>query len=76
MATEVKKYHILFYGSPSGYQTNRAQIALYDSSNLTVLSSLRGIQPPLRHQVRICVNSDEFFKGMVYIAAYKKFWKA
>ncbi|MDL1982114.1 MAG: hypothetical protein LWX02_11710 [Deltaproteobacteria bacterium] len=36
MATEVKKYHILFYGSPSGYQTNRAQIALYDSSNKTV----------------------------------------
>ncbi len=32
MATEVKKYHILVYGSPAGYQTNRAQIALYDSN--------------------------------------------
>ena len=32
MAAEVAKYHILFYGSPSGYQTNRAQIALFDSS--------------------------------------------
>lgn len=27
---EVKKYHVLFYGGPDGYQTNRAQIALYD----------------------------------------------
>ena len=36
MAAEVTKYHILFYGSPSGYQTNRAQIALYDSSGNTV----------------------------------------
>jgi hypothetical protein len=30
MTTEVKNYHILFYGSPEGYQTNRAQIVLYD----------------------------------------------
>ena len=29
MATEVKDYHILFYGSPEGYQTNRAQISVY-----------------------------------------------
>ena len=36
MATEIKKYHILFYGSPAGYQTNRAQIALYDSNGKTV----------------------------------------
>ncbi len=36
MATEVKQYHILFYGSPQGYQTNRAQIALYDASGQTV----------------------------------------
>ena len=36
MSTEVKKYHILVYGSPSGYQTNRAQIALYGSSGKTV----------------------------------------
>ncbi len=35
MATEIKKYHILFYGSPAGYQTNRAQIALYGSNNKT-----------------------------------------
>ena len=35
MATEVKNYHILFYGSPAGYQTNRAQIALFDSANKT-----------------------------------------
>jgi hypothetical protein len=33
MATEVKSYHILFYGSPAGYQTNRAQITVYDGSN-------------------------------------------
>jgi len=36
MATEVKKYHILFYGSPTGYQTNRVQIALYDNKDKTV----------------------------------------
>jgi len=28
MAQEVKSYHILFYGGPEGYQTNRAQIQL------------------------------------------------
>ncbi|WP_456401447.1 hypothetical protein [Hydrogenimonas sp.] len=33
MATEVTKYHILFYGSPGGYQTNRAQISVYDKNN-------------------------------------------
>jgi hypothetical protein len=35
MATEIKKYHILFYGSPEGYQTNRAQIALYGPDGKT-----------------------------------------
>jgi hypothetical protein len=35
MATEIKKYHILFYGSPGGYQTNRAQIALYGPDGKT-----------------------------------------
>jgi hypothetical protein len=30
--SEVKSYHILVYGSPAGYQTNRAQIALFDST--------------------------------------------
>lgn len=32
----VKSYHVLFYGSPAGYQTNRAQISLYDGSGKTV----------------------------------------
>jgi hypothetical protein len=36
MATEVKKYHVLFYGSPAGYQTNRAQIQLSDDKGKTV----------------------------------------
>ena len=36
MATEIKSYHIIFYGSPEGYQTNRAQIALYDKDRKTV----------------------------------------
>ena len=35
MTTEIKSYHILFYGSPAGYQTNRAQIAVYDANNKT-----------------------------------------
>lgn len=29
MSTEIRNYHVLFYGSPTGYQTNRAQISLY-----------------------------------------------
>ena len=33
---EVKNYHILFYGGPDGYQTNRAQIALYDATGKTI----------------------------------------
>ncbi len=36
MSIEVKQYHILFYGSPEGYQTNRAQITLYDANNKVV----------------------------------------
>lgn len=36
MATEVKDYHILVYGSPEGYQTNRSQITLYDSGSKVV----------------------------------------
>jgi len=33
---EVKKYHVLVYGSPEGYQTNRAQISLYDAKDKPV----------------------------------------
>ncbi|WP_128003572.1 hypothetical protein [Piscinibacter defluvii] len=32
----VSKYHILVYGGPDGYQTNRAQIALYGTSGSTI----------------------------------------
>ena len=35
MSTEIKNYHVLFYGSPEGYQTNRAQIALYGPDGKT-----------------------------------------
>ncbi len=35
MTTEVKNYHVLFYGSPEGYQTNRAQISLYGPDGKT-----------------------------------------
>jgi hypothetical protein len=31
----VTHYHVLVYGSPTGYQTNRAQIALYSAPNQT-----------------------------------------
>jgi hypothetical protein len=30
----VTQYHILFYGSSTGYQGSRAQIALYDGTNV------------------------------------------
>jgi hypothetical protein len=33
---DVASYSLLFYGSPSGYQTNRAQIELHDASDNTV----------------------------------------
>ena len=33
---EVTSYHILFYGSPDGYQTNRAQIQLSGASGQTL----------------------------------------
>ncbi len=29
MATQITNYHVLINGGPEGYQTNRAQIALY-----------------------------------------------
>jgi len=32
--TNVTSYHILIYGSAQGYQTNRAQIALYGGSKV------------------------------------------
>ncbi len=35
MTMEVKSYHVLFYGGPEGYQTNRAQIALYGNDGKT-----------------------------------------
>jgi hypothetical protein len=41
---EVTKYHILVYGGPDGYQTNRAQIALYGTAN-TVIGYLRFNDP-------------------------------
>ncbi|UCH57978.1 MAG: hypothetical protein JSV18_03505 [Candidatus Bathyarchaeota archaeon] len=31
---QVTSYHVLTYGSPSGYQTNRSQITLYDGNKV------------------------------------------
>lgn len=36
MATEVSSYHVLAYGGPDGYQTNRAQIQLSGAGGQTV----------------------------------------
>ena len=36
MAEVVGSYHVLFYGSPSGYQTNRAQIQLTNTAGKVV----------------------------------------
>ncbi len=33
---EVTRYHVLVYGGPDGYQTNRAQIALYGATGTTI----------------------------------------
>lgn len=35
MAYQVDKYHVLIYGGPTGYQTNRAQIQLSDPAGKT-----------------------------------------
>jgi hypothetical protein len=35
MSVEIANYHILVYGGPQGYQTNRAQISLFDSAGNT-----------------------------------------
>ncbi len=35
MAHQIKNYHVLFYGSPGGYQNNRSQIALYGTDGKT-----------------------------------------
>ena len=35
MAYQVDKYHVLIYGGPTGYQTNRAQIQLNDGDGRT-----------------------------------------
>lgn len=35
-AREAKSYHIIFYGGPVGYQTNRAQIQLSDADGKTI----------------------------------------
>lgn len=39
----VTKYHVLIYGSPTGYQTNRSQITLYDGN--TVVAYVRFNDP-------------------------------
>lgn len=39
----VTSYHVLFYGSPDGYMTNRAQIALYNGG--TVVAYVRFNDP-------------------------------
>ncbi|MEC4684275.1 MAG: hypothetical protein VST71_00890 [Nitrospirota bacterium] len=36
MAHTIGSYSVLFYGSPSGYQTNRAQIQLKDTNGKVV----------------------------------------
>lgn len=35
MSHRIEKYHVLFYGSPTGYRNNRAQIALYGTDGKT-----------------------------------------
>jgi len=35
MAYQIEKYHVLMYGGPTGYQTNRAQIQLSDREGKT-----------------------------------------
>ena len=41
---EATKYQVLVYGAPDGYQTNRAQIALYGTAG-TVIAYIRFNDP-------------------------------
>jgi hypothetical protein len=41
---EATKYHILVYGAPDGYQTNRAQISLYGATG-NVIAYIRFNDP-------------------------------
>ena len=45
MVSTVGNYSVLFYGSPSGYQTNRAQIALYGSDTRRPAAYIRFNDP-------------------------------
>lgn len=49
MAKEVMKYHALVYGGPEGYQTNRAQISLYDGAD-KVLAYIRFNDPGMQFE--------------------------
>lgn len=46
---EVTSYHILFYGGPDGYQTNRAQIQLSGANN-QVLAWIRFNDPGMFYE--------------------------
>lgn len=58
MSTEIKKYHILVYGGPDGYQTNRSQIALYGANGKTA-AFLRFNDPGMNFE------SDSEAKGII-----------
>ena len=45
----VSNYHVLVYGSEQGYQTNRAQIALYNASN-QVIAYMRFNDPGMQFE--------------------------
>lgn len=49
MSKEIRNYHILFYGSPDGYQTNRAQITLYGADD-KVAAYLRFNDPGMQFE--------------------------
>lgn len=60
MPTQVAKYSVIFYGSPQGYQTNRAQIALFDAGG-TVVGYLRFNDPGMYFE------NDRQTDGKVYM---------
>jgi hypothetical protein len=52
--TDVTSYKILFYGSPEGYQTNRAQITLYNGNK--VVAYVRFNDPGMTFEADIELN--------------------
>lgn len=75
---EVTKYHVLVYGGPEGYQTNRSQIALYGANGST-LAYVRFNDPGMAYETDSISNGviamhlpSTMFQGVVDLLRNEK----